>query len=433
MSARDAPGADRLNADCACITLEHGRLERALAAALGDPDFAGSLASTHPHLISAQPVFVSAVQVAAMQSLITAIETVAALPAYQSAVTARSNEIARQNHGPAGVFMGYDFHLGPDGPRLIEINTNAGGALINAYLLEAHRVCCATLADETGLPAGLNALLEAFLSSFRSEWRRQGRSGQPSSIAIVDRDPTAQYLYPEFQLFQRLFETGGMAAVIADPSELHHDADGLSHNGRRIDLVYNRLTDFTLSDPDSAALRASYEAGTVVVTPNPWVHAQLADKRNLALLSDPATLRSFGTSSDTIETLLAGIPPTQVMTADNAGRLWSERDHLFFKPQAGFGSKAAYRGDKITKKVWAEITAGDYVAQRIVPPSSRTVAVDGQRVSLKTDLRAFTYEGRIQLVSARLYSGQTTNFRTPGGGFAPVRVVDDVMQSCGCG
>jgi hypothetical protein len=38
---------------------------------------------------------------------------------------------------PAGVFLGYDFHLGPDGPQLIEINSNAGGALLNAC------ACCA--------------------------------------------------------------------------------------------------------------------------------------------------------------------------------------------------------------------------------------------------------------------------------------------------
>jgi hypothetical protein len=28
---------------------------------------------------------------------------------------------------PRGVFMGYDFHLTESGPKLIEINTNAGG------------------------------------------------------------------------------------------------------------------------------------------------------------------------------------------------------------------------------------------------------------------------------------------------------------------
>jgi hypothetical protein len=36
------------------------------------------------------------------------------------------------------------------------------------------------------------------------------------------------------------------------------------------------------------------------------------------------------------------------------------------------------------------------------------------------DLRNYVYDGEVQLVAARLYQGQTTNFRTPGGGFAPV-------------
>lgn len=32
----------------------------------------------------------------------------------------------------------------------------------------------------------------------------------------------------------------------------------------------------------------------------------------------------------------------------------------------------------------------------------------------------YTYGGRILLAATRLYQGQTTNFRTPGGGFSPV-------------
>jgi hypothetical protein len=40
--------------------------------------------------------------------------------------------------------------------------------------------------------------------------------------------------------------------------------------------------------------------------------------------------------------------------------------------------------------------------------------------SLKVDLRNYAYQGRVLLRAARLYQGQTTNFRTPGGGFAPV-------------
>jgi hypothetical protein len=39
---------------------------------------------------------------------------------------------------------------------------------------------------------------------------------------------------------------------------------------------------------------------------------------------------------------------------------------------------------------------------------------------MKFDLRAYAYAGEVQWTAARLYQGQTTNFRTPGGGFAPV-------------
>ena len=48
--------------------------------------------------------------------------------------------------GNFGAFMGYDFHLTPAGPRLIEINTNAGGALVNglhtAALCDPERLAC---------------------------------------------------------------------------------------------------------------------------------------------------------------------------------------------------------------------------------------------------------------------------------------------------
>jgi D-alanine-D-alanine ligase-like ATP-grasp enzyme len=45
---------------------------------------------------------------------------------------------ALRRRAARGVFMGYDFHLSAGGPQLIEINTNAGGGLLNAYLLAAH-------------------------------------------------------------------------------------------------------------------------------------------------------------------------------------------------------------------------------------------------------------------------------------------------------
>lgn len=428
----DRSGAIRLNTDCACVTLDAGKLQRALAIAVSDPDFGERLLASHPHLVSAQPVFLSLEQSSLIASAITAIETAIASPAYAEMIGARGPETARYRPGPRGIFMGYDFHLAPGGPRLIEINTNAGGGLVNAYAREAHQNCCQFLMAEDDLPPDLDGVLAAYMGAFHSEWRRQRPTGELRRIAIVDDRPEDQYLYPEFLLFARLFRSRGLETAIADPSRLEYVGGKLMLEGESIDLVYNRLTDFYFTTSSCAALRDAYLAGDVVVTPNPWAHANYADKRNLAILSDRKTLESLALPAETIETILKVVPHTRLVTPGNAEEMWTVRDKLFFKPWAGFGGKAAYRGDKLTRKVFAAIAEGGYVAQEIVAPSLRTVMVDSEPKSLKTDLRAYTYDGRIALLAARLYQGQTTNFRTEGGGFAPVLIVKDVMATCYC-
>lgn len=125
-------------------------------------------------------------------------------------------------------------------------------------------------------------------------------------------------------------------------------------------------------------------------------------------------------SSAAARAALAALPRTRLVTAGLAEELWRERKHLFFKPTRGHGSKAVYRGDKITRGVWQEILNGAYVAQDFAAPSERMVRIDGQEERRKMDVRLYSYDGRTMLVAARLYQGQATNFRTPGGGFAPV-------------
>ena len=46
--------------------------------------------------------------------------------------------------------------------------------------------------------------------------------------------------------------------------------------------------------------------------------------------------------------------------------------------------------------------------------------------ALKFDLRAYAYDGAVRWVAARTYQGEMTDFRTPGGGFAPVCSTADV-------
>jgi hypothetical protein len=74
---------------------------------------------------------------------------------------------------------------------------------------------------------------------------------------------------------------------------------------------------------------------------------------------------------------------TVLVTSDNAQELWQARTSLFFKPAGGYGSKAVYRGDKVTKGVWAEIIRGGYVAQKFAAPGERMVELDGSPESEK--------------------------------------------------
>ncbi len=423
--------ADGLNRGCVCRSLDPERLRRELER---DPVLSGlasDIAHSRPHLFASSAVFISRTQYAQMAAIVEAVEQVVALPAYREAALARAPAIAGFDPGPRGAFTGFDFHLTTRGPQLIEANTNSGGALLNAALLRAQRACCQEMIDATFESATDIGNLDAtFVAMFREEWRLQRGAAPLARIAIVDDAPDAQYLHPEFRLFERLFRHAGIEAVVADAQSLAWRDGRLWHKDLPVDMVYNRLTDFYLGDPGHAALRAAYEAGSVVLTPHPRAHALYADKRNLATLSNDSVLTGLGVPEPVRAVLVAGVPSTEQVTPEKADALWTARRTRFFKPTAGYGGKATYRGDKLTKRVWQDILAGDYVAQALVPPSERLVEVDGAYTDLKLDVRAYAYAGKIQLLAARLYQGQTTNFRTAGGGFAPVFVVGEQAVAC---
>ena len=416
--------AEQLNSRCHCVSLDRDAIRAELWRRQDDLDLYRMIIEERPHLFAESAVFVSDTYIERQRDIIAAVESVIALPAYQQRVLAYAPGSAQFIPKAHGVFFGYDFHLSAEGPQLIEINTNAGGALLNAIMARTQRGCFNL--TETEIPADntpINNAEQAFIEMFLEEWQAE-RGQQPlCSIAIVDENPQTQYMLPEFLLFKKLFEQNNINTVICDPSELAYKGGALWHRNLRIDLVYNRLTDFGL---EAAALKSicdAYLAEAVVVTPHPRAHALYADKRNLTLLTDEAALRDMGVDAKTRAILVAGIAHTVCVHPDNAETLWTARKQLFFKPAKGYGSKAAYRGDKLTRRVFGEILRSDYVAQKLVQPSERQLEVENKIVDFKVDIRMYVYKGRTQLISARLYQGQTTNFRTPGGGFAQVIVV----------
>lgn len=413
--------AEQLNRECLCVSVDRLSLQQTLQRASDHPDDIAELIAERPNLLSDGPVFLARSDASAMMDIVAAIEAAARLDGFREAALAYAPAIARVDHGPVGAFMGYDFHITATGPKLIEVNTNAGGAFLNAFLARAQRPCCTPLDGLSAAP-----LAEAFeanvVAMFEAEWHRQRPTGRLRHIAIVDDAPSSQYLYPDFLLARRALTNAGYDVIIADASELSFADGSLRHEGRAVDLVYNRLVDFALADAPHAALREAYETGAVVLTPNPRNHALHADKRNLLLLSDTERLMQWGLARQHLDQLRAA-PHALGVSAENAEALWAARKDYFFKPATGYGGKAVYRGDKLTRSAWDHVRAGGYIAQEFAAPSERIVRVGDETRICKLDVRLFTYDGALLLAAARVYRGQTTNFRTPGGGFASVLIV----------
>jgi hypothetical protein len=332
--------------------------------------------------------------------------------------------------GNFGAFMGYDFHLTPAGPRLIEINTNAGGALVNglhtAALCEPARLAC-LCADL--LP--VETMEERLVAQFEAEFEAvHGAGARPRRIAIADDRPESQFLRAEFELMRALFERRGLEAHVCDTAELVPGGEGgVALRGAPVDLVYLRDTDFMLETPRAAALRAAYLARRVVVTPAPREYFLLADKRRLAWLSAPAVLAELGATPDEVALLSEVVPETRLVAELDPEALWRERRGWVLKPATAFGSRAVYRGDKISRKRFDEVrTEPGYVAQRLAPPGELRVETSEGPREMKFDVRAYAYRDEVLLLGARVYQGQVTNLRSPGGGFSAICV----SQGGGC-
>jgi hypothetical protein len=402
---------EAINRRCACVVVDAGQARNTLATGLSVSGAVDPL--MHAFLFSPHALFVDRAALETMGRIAADVFAVARNASYVRHVLRRAPDIARHDPGSAGGVLGLDFHLTVAGPRLIEINTNPGGLLLNAMLLDAVRPCVSSAwAPWTSSTQARVAAVSAWLEDMRQQHGRM-----PVRLALVDAAPREQFLYPEFELYIQEFRACGVDAVIRAPDELARDAHGLRDAQGPVDAVYNRLTDFALAEPAHAPLAAAYLQRAVALTPHPRAHALFADKRDLAVLGDAHRLEGWGIDAASAGRLAQAIPPTVEVGPQNRDALWAARDQYFFKPASGFGSRGSYRGDKLTRRSWAAITSASYVAQAFAAPSVRMLH-DG--ASQKADVRCFASASGVLLFAARLYQGQTTNMRTPGGGFAAV-------------
>ncbi len=391
-----------------------------------EPDAAAAVPFAHS-IIAVEPDAFETIR-----RTIAALFRIAHLDAYQARVDAGADAVPRHRPPNHAVFMGYDFHLTTDGPRLIEVNTNAGGALLNG--LHTASLCppeplaclCADLVP-------LDTMRDRLLRTFRAEFAAARPGASFTRVAIADDRPEQQFLRAEFALFRESFRGVGIAAEVCDVRALERrPGAGLSLRGEPVDLVYLRDTDWRLEDPRSAAIREAYLADEGVVTPSPREHHLLAHKARLELFSSASLLRELGATPAEIALLGDVVPETVPLDTLGIDTAWRTRRDWVFKPGASHASRAVYRGDKISRHKLDEIAAiGGFLAQRRIEPGALEVATLAGPRRMKFDVRAYAYRDEILLLGARVYEGQVTNFRTAGGGFSAICVVRGDAPSAG--
>lgn len=318
-------------------------------------------------------------------------------------------------HPNYSVLMSFDFHIVDKNPKLIEINTNASHFL-TANLMDAF--VCRNGNRKTSFESALDKLK----NSFQKEWTLFSNQVL-KTICIVDEDPENQRAYFEFLLYKKMFESMGYKAFIEDPKNLKYENGNLLLKDEKIDFVYNRSTDFYFETQDSSALKEAYKNKSACFSPQPQEYELLADKKRLLDFSDEKFLEKYLSKEDLGLFQDVVLKIIDVNTQDKES-LWTDRKKYFFKPKNSFGGKGVYKGESITHKTFDQlVAAGDYVAQEFAPPPTTTITDQvSHKVEAKYDLRFFVYNSEIQFGIARTYVGQTTNFRTLGGGFASIEI-----------
>ncbi len=276
-AAGSAERLQAMNAHCACMPIDTVRVQSTLAR---NSTALTTAFAQRPVLFAATPVFMCAADIDYINQLVSAIEQTLQTARFTELLQNRSTEF--KTPASPGMFTAYDFHIALDGPKLIEINTNAGGAFLLQDLYAINASDVPLCGGHWGAPSDPEWIHQMLVQ----EWRSSGQPGIPNTLAIVDDAPHAQFLEPDFVLAQRYFRVHGIEVLIVDPDECSLQHGRLRVGSKTIDMVYNRLTDFYFAEPRHRTLRDAWLGDAALFSPTPDHHAMYADKRNLVWLSD---------------------------------------------------------------------------------------------------------------------------------------------------
>jgi hypothetical protein len=341
--------------------------------------------------------------------------------------------------GPPDVVLSrLDAFVTPEGPRFIEINSDAPAGF--GYGDRMAKLFCelpvfrdfAERVPVSYLPSA-GGLVRAVVSQ-----RRLTGRGRPR-IAIVDWSDVKTR--PDQEILREAFAERGFECTLADPREVDVVGDRLYAAGSPVDLVYRRavLSELVGREAEVAAFLDAYRRGLCPMV-NSFRCRLSEDKAFLAILTDETFAHLM---SDAERALVARVLPWTRRVAERSTVkggctidlvpfIAEERERLVLKPAHAYGGRSVLLGSETSPEDWEEavgvaLRAPWVVQERVSIPEETFPVADPDTgeltfVPLKVNTNPFYVAGESVGAVTRASRSSVINV-SAGGGSVPTFVV----------
>ena len=352
---------------------------------------------------------------------------------------AEARWVALDQAGPDVVLSRLDAFVTPEGPRFIEINSDApagfGYSDRMARLFEqlplfrelARRVPVSYVPSDGGL---VRAVVGA--------WRAAGRGERPR-IAIIDWAEVMTR--PDQELLREAFAARGFDCLLADPREVEVIEDRLHAAGAPVDLVYRRavLSELVEREDEVAGFLEAYRRGLCPFV-NSFRCRLSEDKAFFAVLTDESFAHLM---SEEERVFVSRVVPWTRRVAERrtekGGRaidlvpfILEDRERLVLKPAHAYGGRSVFLGSETSPDEWegvvqAALGAPWVVQERVSIPEEPFPVLDPEGgdlafASLKVNANPFYVAGEDVGAVTRASRSSVINV-SAGGGSVPTFVV----------
>lgn len=345
--------------------------------------------------------------------------------------------IAQDPGEPDVVLSRLDAFLTPDGPRFIEINSDApAGFGYGDSMAEVFEELPVFRAFAGRVPVAYERSANRLVEAVVGTWRARGGGGSPV-VAIVDWAEVKTRADQE--LLRRHFEAAGVRCLLADPRELLVRDGRLRCGGVALDVVYRRgvLSELVEKESELAGLFEAYRRRLAVFVNS--FRCQLSeDKAFFALLTDEAFA---GLLTEEEGAFVRRLVPWSRKVEERFTRkdgdsvdllpyIIANREKLVLKPAHGYGGRSVFIGDETEPSAWEEAVRAGLgqawiVQERVAIPEGRFPVFEGDALnfeSLKVNTNPFHVAGAEVGAVTRVSRSSVINV-SAGGGSLPTFVV----------